>query len=258
MSETALGMVYLVGAGPGDPDLLTLRAMRLLRTADMVLHDDLVSSEIVALIPKSARTISVGKRCGAAKITQAEIHRLIIENATAGYTVVRLKSGDPMLFGRAGEELDALRHAGIPVEVVPGVTAALAAAAELQVSLTDRRAAARVCFSSGHHADSAGPDHLQQTTHVIYMPGPDYREAINRLRREGVPDDTPCIVAANVSSECMQWIAGTVGALSSLAPLPAPSILLVGKACERLLGQPQARSGYQPPKHSAARDSDYR
>lgn len=237
MREATPGTVYLVGAGPGNPDLLTLRAMRMLRTADVVLHDDLVSDEILALIPKSVQVVSVGKRCGAAKITQAEIHQLMIAYAAAGYTVVRLKSGDPMLFGRAGEELDALRQADIPVEVVPGVTAALAAAAELQVSLTDRRSAARVCFSSGHHAADAESGHEAKTMHVIYMPGSDYLETANRLRESGVRADTPCVIASEISSESKQWIATTVGELSSVPPLPPPSLLLVGEACRRLLDE---------------------
>jgi uroporphyrin-III C-methyltransferase len=235
MAEAPFGTVYLLGAGPGDPELLTLRAIRLLRSADVVLHDDLVSPEILALIPKSVRVIGVGKRCGAAKITQSEIHRILIDNAAAGYTVVRLKSGDPMLFGRAGEELDALRDAGISVEVVPGVTAALAAAAELQVPLTDRRVAARVCFSSGHHASDAAKDHRLATTQVIYMPGSNYADTAKRLHDDGIPEDTPCVIASDISRQYSQWTATTIAELSGVAPLPAPSILIVGEGCRRLL-----------------------
>jgi uroporphyrin-III C-methyltransferase len=161
----------------------------------------------------------------------------MIQHAVNGYTVVRLKSGDPMLFGRAGEELDALRHAGIPVEVVPGVTAALAAAAELQIPLTDRRGAARVCFSSGHHAAEAEPGHAVKTTHVIYMPGLDYAETVNRLREEGVPEETPCVIASQVSREDSRSIATTLGALAGMVPLASPSILLAGAGCGRVQDQ---------------------
>jgi siroheme synthase len=179
--------------------------------------------------------ISVGKRCGSATITQAEIHRLMIQHAVNGYTVVRLKCGDPMLFGRAGEELDALREAGIPIEIVPGVTAALAAAAELQIPLTDRRAAARVCFSSGHYARDAEPGHAAKTTHVIYMPGLDYLDTVNRLREDDVREETPCVIASQVSREGSGWVMTTLGALASIVPLPPPSILIVGDECGRVL-----------------------
>ena len=122
------GRVYLVGAGPGDPELLTVRALRLLKTADAVLHDDLVSAEILALASPLAQLHNVGKRCGAKKISQEEINFLMVAFASAGASVVRLKSGDPLIFGRAGEEVEALRHAGIDYEIVPGITAAFGAA----------------------------------------------------------------------------------------------------------------------------------
>ncbi|HEX4785679.1 MAG TPA: SAM-dependent methyltransferase, partial [Candidatus Sulfotelmatobacter sp.] len=123
------GKVYLVGAGPGDPELLTLKALRVLRTADAVLHDDLVSAEIQKLAPSAAQVHNVGKRCGKKNIVQEEINFLMITLAEAGMQVIRLKSGDPMIFGRAGEEIEALRRAGINYEIVPGVTSALGAAA---------------------------------------------------------------------------------------------------------------------------------
>src|SRR5271163_1285248 len=135
MSSAEAGKVYLVGAGPGDPDLLTVKAVRLLADAGVVLHDDLVPQSILNLAGKEALTISVGKRCGRKKITQAAIHELMIASARRGLSVIRLKSGDPMVFGRAAEEMDALREAGIPFEIVPGITAAFAAAASLQCSL---------------------------------------------------------------------------------------------------------------------------
>src|SRR5689334_6980413 len=171
MSEVMPGKVYLVGAGPGDPELLTLKALRVLRDADVVLHDDLISEQILNLIPRTASMISVGKRCGAARVTQEEIHAMLVAYARSGRTVVRLKSGDPMLFGRAGEEIDALRRGGIEIEIVPGISSAFAAAAALEVSLTDRRKASRVVFTTGHRALGAA---TEGTTQVIYMPGPDY------------------------------------------------------------------------------------
>ena len=132
------GRVYLVGAGPGDPELLTVKASRLLREADGVLHDDLVSAEIVGLAGPQAIVVNVGKRCGRKGITQVEINRVMILFAKAGVNVVRLKSGDPLIFGRLNEEVDALDAAGVPYEVVPGITAGFAAAAALGVSLTDQ------------------------------------------------------------------------------------------------------------------------
>ena len=123
------GKVYLVGAGPGDPELLTLKALRLLRTADAVLHDDLVAPEILKLVSAKAQVHNVGKRCGKKNISQEEIHFLMIALAQAGMQVVRLKGGDPLIFGRAGEEIEALRRAEVAYEIVPGITSALGAAA---------------------------------------------------------------------------------------------------------------------------------
>ena len=146
----AKGRVYLVGAGPGDPDLLTVRAVRILGLASVVLHDALVSAGVLELISSEARVVNVGKRCGQKSITQGDINELLIRSAAYGELVVRLKSGDPLVFGRAGEELDALKQAGVEVEIVPGVTAALAAAASLKVSLSDRRSADQILVVSAH------------------------------------------------------------------------------------------------------------
>ncbi|MCU1322700.1 MAG: uroporphyrin-III C-methyltransferase [Acidobacteriaceae bacterium] len=152
MRRAEKGKVYLVGSGPGDPELLAVCAVRLLETADVVFHDDLVSDEVLGLVHPSALVTSVGKRCGRPKITQAGINALMIESARAGRSVVRLKSGDPLIFGRAGEEIAALRGAEISFEVVPGVTAALAAGAMLGLPLTDRKSASKLIFFTGHHA----------------------------------------------------------------------------------------------------------
>ena len=230
MSGAVKGKVFLVGAGPGDPELLTLKAARRLREADVVLHDDLISPEILGLIPRTATVISVGKRCGASRVTQEEINAMMVAYAASGRAVVRLKSGDPMLFGRAGEEIDALRAAGIIFEVVPGVSTAFAAAAALETSLTDRRKASRVIFSSGHRAPGATKE---TATHVVYMPGPDYGPIVSRLLAEGFSAGTPCAVISAVSHENQSVLRTALGQLPNMGPLSAPSILLVGEVLEQ-------------------------
>src|SRR5271169_6853997 len=168
------GKVYLVGAGPGDPELLTLKALRLLRTADVVLHDDLVTPEILKMISATAEVQNVGKRCGSKTIRQEEINFLMVTLATSGLQVVRLKSGDPLIFGRAGEEIEALRRSNVEYEIVPGVTSALGAAAAAGIPLTDRRASSTLVLTAGHRA-SANDDAdwskfvAAKATLVVYM-----------------------------------------------------------------------------------------
>jgi uroporphyrin-III C-methyltransferase len=246
VSSGAAGKVYLVGAGPGDPELLTLKALRVLREADVVLHDDLISEQILALIPRTAVIVSVGKRCGNARVKQEEINVLMVAYARSGRTVVRLKSGDPMLFGRAGEELDALRTAGIEAEIVPGISVAFAAAAALETSLTDRRKAARLVFSTGHRASGRVEE---GTTHVIYMPGTDYGQVIKRLLREGFTLESPCAVVSAVSLETQSVVRSTLGELPNTGPAPSPSILLVGEVLGQNTVQPydRTRRDWQPP-----------
>ena len=142
------GKVYLVGAGPGDPELLTRKAWRVLQSVAVVLHDDLVSEEILRALPPTTQVVNVGKRCGTQGISQSEINALMVSLARKGKAIARLKSGDPLLFGRAGEEMEALRRESIEFEVIPGVTAALGAAASARISLTDRRHASRVRVGS--------------------------------------------------------------------------------------------------------------
>src|SRR5215467_9564544 len=174
------GKVYIVGAGPGAADLLTLRAAALLRAATIVLHDDLVPMEILELCPASAQVVNVGKRCGRHSRSQEQINALMIWHAreTDAQTIVRLKSGDPAVFGRLGEEMDALRRAGIEFEIVPGVTAASAAAASARITLTDRRAASALMIVTAHNIRKeklrAGGLDPQRTSFAVYMPGPDY------------------------------------------------------------------------------------
>jgi uroporphyrin-III C-methyltransferase len=149
------GKVYLVGAGPGDPELLILKALRVLQTADAVLHDDLVAPEILKLISSTAQVYNVGKRCGKKKILQEEINFLMVALAESGLRVVRLKSGDPLIFGRAGEEIEALRRADIAFEIVPGVTSAMGAAAAAQIPLTHRHASSALVFLTAHQASGS-------------------------------------------------------------------------------------------------------
>ncbi|MBB6145999.1 uroporphyrin-III C-methyltransferase [Silvibacterium bohemicum] len=223
------GVVYLVGAGPGDPDLLTVKALRLLGSADIVLNDDLVPPAILALAGPRCLTVNVGKRCGTKKITQAEINQLMVEKAAQGFSVVRLKAGDPLVFGRAAEEMDALRAAGIPFEIVPGITTAFAAAAALECSLTDRRASSSIVFSSGHHASEA-PEALKpnEPTRIVYMPGRDFTTLAAEWTASGLPPSFPCIAISRVAQPDQQITIATLGALSNTDPGPAPVLLLAG------------------------------
>src|ERR1700752_2922256 len=149
------GKVFLVGAGPGDPELLTVKALRLIQSAEAVLYDELVSPEILSLIPATAQVHNVGKRCGQKRTQQDEINFLMTALADSGLQIVRLKSGDPMIFGRAGEEIEALNAANIDFEIVPGVTSALGAAASARVPLTHRRQSSAVVFITAHQASNS-------------------------------------------------------------------------------------------------------
>lgn len=239
------GTVYLVGAGPGDPDLLTVRALRLLGSADIVFHDDLVSPEILALAGPEAMVTSVGKRCGRPRITQAGIHRLLIEAARGGQAVVRLKSGDPLVFGRAGEELAALRAASVPVEVVPGITAALAAGAALTLPLTDRASASKLILTTGHHAADKADKPLwvgtlpEDATLVVYMPGRDLARLGRELQAAGLPPATPCAAVSHAATPRQQHVAACLQDLGTLQCGPAPLLILVGGAMARLLEAPE-------------------
>lgn len=223
--------VYLVGAGPGDPDLLTVRAARLVATADLLLHDDLVAAEVLALAGAATTVKNVGKRCGAKSITQEEIHSLMIEGAQSGRKVVRLKSGDPLVFGRAAEEMDALRTAGVEFEIVPGITAAFAAAAALQCSLTDRRGAAAIVFSTAHHSLAREEDHVPaaEPTRIVYMPGRSFAAIAAEWRTAGLEPGTPCIAVSRVSQPDQQMVATTLAELDQVQPGAAPVLLLAGE-----------------------------
>lgn len=226
------GKVFLVGAGPGDPELLTVRAMRLIQSADVVLHDDLVPQAILELAAK-AEIVNVGKRCGTKSITQEEINALMIANARDGRLTVRLKSGDPLIFGRAAEEMAALRKEGVEFEVVPGITAAFAAAAAVPFSLTDRHSASSVIFSSGHHAQSHNDAPLparEDATRVVYMPGRNLKLLAEEWLAEGLPADLPCVLVSHAARPEQEVRCSTLGALCGEEPLSAPSLLLAGWA----------------------------
>lgn len=225
--------MYLVGAGPGNPDLLTVGAARVLGSAGIVLHDALVSKEVLALVSVRARVLNVGKRCGQKNITQDEINDLLIQFAMAGAIVVRLKSGDPSIFGRGGEEIDALQEAGIEFEIIPGITASLAAAARIRVSLTDRRRSDQILFISAHRSHEKMDPTWQsvidsRTTVIVYMPG-HYERVAQDLLQKGLPESTPCAIVSKVSSPDERWHQTTLGSLRHAPVLPSPCVLIVGE-----------------------------
>ena len=247
--------VYLVGAGPGDPELLTLKALRILRQADAVLHDDLVSPQILSHVSKKARIYDVGKRCGQKSTRQEAIHFLMIELARQGLEVVRLKGGDPLVFGRAGEEIQALREAGIEFEVVPGVTSVLAAAAAAEISLTMRVTASSLLIMTGHFADANDrplPDLrsllASGTTIALYMPGPDARITASKLAAAGLSLQTPVALVSRASTPAQQMTLTTLQELPQITMQAKPSILIIGDVVrlsqhdrlrlETLYGQP--------------------
>ena len=226
------GKVYIVGAGPGAADLLTVRAASLLRAADVVLHDDLVPQEILDLIAAAAEIVNVGKRCGRRGTSQEQINALMVQYARQRETVVRLKSGDPSIFGRLGEELDALREAGIAFEIVPGITAATAAAAAANFTLTDRRAASALVVLTAHSCSRQTLSAVfdpKQATYAIYMPGPDYAETAKQLLRLGLSAETPCALVSNAGREQQQIKFLSLSQLESIQCVAAPSVLVVGR-----------------------------
>ena len=232
-SKNVCGKVYFVGAGPGDPDLLTRKAWSVLRSAEVVLHDALVSPEVLSMVPSGAILCDVGKRCGAKSITQEQIHALLIGYASTAKRVVRLQGGDPLIFGRVGEEISALRDAGVEFEVIPGVTAASAAAAAAQIPLTDRRSASQLIFLSAHRREGEFERDLKSVprtgaTLVIYMPGSQYEPLSGALRDAGIPGETPCLIVSQASAPQQAICRTDLASLASLAPLPAPALLVIG------------------------------
>lgn len=258
------GKVYLVGAGPGDPELLTLKAARLLRSADVVLHDDLVGEEIIRLVPAHAQIHNVGKRCGKKNVSQEVINFLMVTLAASGFQVVRLKGGDPLIFGRIGEEIAALRAANIEFEIVPGITAALGAAANAHVPLTHRYSSHALVFLAGHTATGADPTDWRAlvslgATVVIYMPGRHYSEIAHKLRTAGLPDDIPCMIISRATTSEEQVYSTNVGNLGDAPRLAAPTLLVVGEALRhaghRLSPGELGSSGFGPWNHWPSTES---
>src|SRR5713226_3337120 len=242
------GKVYSVGAGPGDPDLLTVEALRLLKAADVVFHDDLVSPEILALISYEAYVESVGKRCGHAGVTQQQIHSLLINAAKEGWNVVRLKSGDPLVFGRAGEELEALHDAGIECAIVPGITSAFGAAARAGIPLTDRRLASRIVLLSNHQC--AGKNLFdwkgavsEDTTALIYMLGTNYESLAERLQADVLKPETPCLLVSHATTPKQKVHQTTLEGLADAPLYPAPAVLILGAVAAKYVKEERLESG---------------
>jgi len=239
------GTVHLVGAGPGAPDLLTVRAVRLLGEADIVFHDALIGSEILRLASK-AQKIPVGKRSGRHSTAQHFINKRLLDAAQRYQVVVRLKGGDPMLFGRAHEEISFLQSKNIQVEVVPGVTAALAAAAEHRVSLSQRGVSRSVVFATPRVAEGARPSGWAKSvaaadTAVLYMAANDASSVKEALIKAGMRAHTPVAIAESVSSPQCALHAGTLADLPELAKAlkGGPALMLVGELFAALQRQPE-------------------
>jgi uroporphyrin-III C-methyltransferase len=230
------GAVWLVGAGPGDPELLTIKALKALQRADVVVHDGLVSDEILDLAPQGGRRISVAKRKSRHSYAQGEINRMLVAFAQEGLNVVRLKGGDPFIFGRGGEELEACREAGVACHVVPGVTAALAAGASAGAPLTHRGSAQAVTFVTGHAAD--GEPNLDweslakaNQTVVIYMGLSTAAAIAARLVQAGRSGSTPALIVVNASRADEHRVLTTLSDLGQAAEaLSGPALLIVGEA----------------------------
>ena len=232
------GRVFLIGAGPGDPELLTLRAVRRLGQAQAVLHDRLVSPEILAMAPAHARVIDVGKAPGRHALPQARINALLVELALSGQTVARLKGGDPLLFGRGSEEAEALHAAGIPVEIVPGITAAQGAAAATGVPLTHRGLATGVRYVTGHCREDLPLDldwaglADPETTLVIYMGAAQIAEIAGRLIAHGMPATLPVMAVAHATTPRERRLVSRLDRIASdsaAGRLSSPVLFIVGR-----------------------------
>lgn len=245
------GHVWLVGAGPGAADLITLRGRNALAGAEIVIHDDLANRELLAHCPPGCEFLYVGKRAGCHSATQQEINRLLVLHARAGRRVVRLKGGDPAVFGRLGEETAVLRAAGIPYEIVPGVTAACAAAASAGISLTQRGLASAAVLATGHEcAGKTGPaldwEALAQpgTTLCVYMGTRSLGPLASRLIAHGHSSDTPLLVISNASLPTQVIRSGTLETAGELADdaQGTPSLILIGEVAAQ--GAPSAAANH--------------
>ena len=235
------GTVWLVGAGPGDPELLTVRAERLIRSARVVAYDELVSEQILALIPESAERFPVGRRAGGCRHHEARIHPRIVELALAGRDVVRLKGGDPLVFGRGGEEAEELAAVRIPFRIVPGISAALAAAAEAHIPLTHREVASSVTLATAHAAGESADPKLASTvpsrgTVVLYMGLGRLEATLAALVAGGRPKETPAAIVSRASLPEARTVTGTLATLAErarAARIEPPAIVIVGDVVAR-------------------------
>ncbi|NP_001105724.2 siroheme uroporphyrinogen methyltransferase 1 [Zea mays] len=233
------GRVALVGTGPGDPELLTLKAVRAIEAADLVLYDRLVSNDVLDLVGEGARLLYVGKTAGYHSRTQEEIHELLLSFAEAGANVVRLKGGDPLVFGRGGEEMDFLQQQGIKVEVIPGITSASGIAAELGIPLTHRGVATSVRFLTGH-SRNGGTDPLYvagnaadpDTTLVVYMGLSTLPSLAPKLMKHGLPPDTPAVAVERGTTPQQRTVFASLKDLVDevkSADLVSPTLIIIGK-----------------------------
>jgi len=239
-STTSPGSIALIGAGPGDVDLLTLRAVERLRTADVILYDDLAGDEILSFARPDAELIAVGKRAGHPSPKQREVSRLMIGYAQLGKRVVRVKSGDPAIFARADEEIGAARAAGVPIEIVPGITTATAAAAYLGTSLTKRGVARRLQMVTGHDVDGRLPDDLDiaaladpGATTCVFMGKATFAALTAKLIARGLSAETPTVVVESLGSPSTRVMAGSLTEIAArlTAEKPAgPCLILYGTA----------------------------
>jgi uroporphyrin-III C-methyltransferase len=232
-TSSGRGIVYLVGAGPGDPRLLTVRALELLQSADVVAHDMLITPSVLALVRAGTELLPVGRRYGAHK-TEYRLHPDVLVRARQGRTVVRLKCGDPLVFGRGGEEAEELASAGIPFEIVPGISAALGAAAYAGIPLTHRQCASNVMFSTGHNAGEVSENRnaSSHTTVVLYMASRRLRPSLNQLMESGYPASTPAAYIAGATTAAQQVVVGTVANLAEMVSdvnLELPALVIVGQ-----------------------------
>lgn len=246
--ECRPGRVYLVGAGSGDVELLTLKAARLLQQADAVVYDRLVGDDVLALIPPGHERYYVGKERGHHSVPQAEIGALLVKLAGQGKSVVRLKGGDPGVFGRMGEELAALAEGAIEAEIVPGITAASAAAAGMGIPLTDRAHAQQLRFVTAQLCRKGGePDWTelarQDETLIFYMGLTKVEAICTGLRRAGLPDDWPIMLVANASLPEQAALVGTLADMPeklAATPLPSPCLIVVGSVVSMVATSPAA------------------
>ena len=234
------GKIWLVGAGPGDPDLLTVKALRLIQTADLLVHDGLVDASILALAPASAQRISVAKARSRHTMKQEEIDALLVREALAGRQVVRLKGGDPFIFGRGGEEVEAARKAGVAYEVVPGITAAIGCAAEAGLPLTHREASSAVSFVAGQCKDLSDQDWSglagKGRTLVIYMGLATAERIAEKLMEDGVSPSIPVAVlekGTRGDSRAMRTLLADLGGLVAREQVQSPALIVVGEVAAR-------------------------